>query len=175
MVLKITTENSQCSEQKNASINRSQQDDLMMADAPSEALRRTCLNKECMSLLPCVLHHFFLKLEHEEVKAWLQKEESKAINTRIWGHATKFLAFAPVVAKLMTTVRKMGEVSSKLICCWAIKALENDCVSQDQQVAIFTNLVNFPDIDSITEKSDRINVRKQRPCCCTNHATCRMS
>jgi hypothetical protein len=90
-----------------------------MADAQSEALRQTCLNKEHVSLLPRVLHPFILKLEHEEVKAWVQKEEFKAINARIWGHATKFQAFTPIVAKAMTTAVEMGGVSSKLMCCWA--------------------------------------------------------
>jgi hypothetical protein len=96
-VLKITTDNLQCSKEKYSSINGSQQHNLTMADAPSEALKQTCLNKDCMSVLPCDLLSSFVKLEHEEVKASVDKKESKDINARIWKHATNFQSFAPVV------------------------------------------------------------------------------
>jgi hypothetical protein len=152
-VLKMTTDDARCSKEKNLSINGSQQHDLTMANgAPSKALKQTHLNQDHVSVLLCELHGSFLKLQHEKVKASIDKKDLKDINARLWKRATNFQGFTSVVAKAKTAVGEMGKVSSKLMHCWAFEALENNLVSKAEQAVIFSNLVKLPDVNSITGK-----------------------
>jgi hypothetical protein len=139
-VLKITTDNLQCSEEKNSSINRSQQHDRMMASAPSEALKQTYLNQDPSSAGGFELVPWFLKLEYEELKARVEKIEYKVINSKIWTHGSRHKDFFPGVEEAIEFVGKKGKVSSKLMYCWAVGAFQKNRISKEQQAAIFLSI-----------------------------------
>jgi hypothetical protein len=66
------------------SIDSSQPGDLTMSNDPSPALLKTCLNGNCAMEMPCTPHSDFLTLDHEDVKARVQKKESEGFNAKIW-------------------------------------------------------------------------------------------
>jgi hypothetical protein len=116
-----------------------------MSGNPSPALLKTHLNGDYAAEMPCALHSDFLTLDCEEVKARVQKKESEGFNTKIWN-----LMRGSQDEAVSQTKHHGFRVHAKLTCCWAFNASKKNRINHDQALAICSNLVNLPDIKTIT-------------------------
>jgi hypothetical protein len=117
-----------------------------MSNNPSPALLQTHLNGNCATEMPCALCSDFLTLDCEEVKAQVQKKESEGFNAKIWNLMRGSQDEAVSQTKHCGSTR----VCVKLTCCWAFNASKKDRINHDQALAIYSNLVDLPNIKTIT-------------------------
>jgi hypothetical protein len=117
-----------------------------MSDNPSPALLKTYLNGDHAAEMPCALHSDFLTLDYEEVKARVQKKESEGFNTKIWNLMRGSQDEAVSQTKHCGSTR----VHAKLTHCWAFNTSKKNRINHDQALAIYSNLVDLPDIKTIT-------------------------
>jgi hypothetical protein len=117
-----------------------------MSNDPSPALLKTCLNGDHATEMPCALHSDFLTLDHEDVKARVQKKESEGFNAKIWN----LMRGGQDEAVSQTKHCRSSRICAKLTCCWAFDASKKNRVNHDQALAICNNLVDLPDIKTIT-------------------------
>jgi hypothetical protein len=104
------------------------------------------LNGKHAAEMPSALCSDFLTLDHEEVKARVQLKESEGFNAKIWNHMRDTQDEAVSQTKHCGSAR----VFAKLTCCWAFNTSKKNRINHDQALAIYSNLVDLPDIKTIT-------------------------
>jgi hypothetical protein len=117
-----------------------------MSNDPSPGLLKTHLNVKHAKEMPSTLHSNFLTLEHEEVKARVQKKESEGFNKKIWN----LMRDTQDEAVSQTKHCGSSRIYAKLTYCWAFNASKKSRINHDQALAIYNNLVDLPDIKTIT-------------------------
>jgi hypothetical protein len=117
-----------------------------MSNDPSPALLKTHLNGDCATEMPSALCSDFLTLDCEDVKARVQKKESEGFNTKIWN----LMRGSQDEAVSQTKRCWSSGIHAKLTCCWAFDASKKNRANHDQALAIHNNLLDLPDIKTIT-------------------------